>query len=161
MACHGEGGVSTTQDVPSLAGQPTYFTQWQLVFFRSGSRRSESMEPVAASLSNDEIRDLSNYFQALTPPKPSSDPDSDPELSAIGAKLAVVLHCNSCHGPHFDGQQAAARIGGQREEVILKALHDYKASRRAGSGLANMAEVAYPLDEDSMKALAHYLSRAP
>jgi cytochrome c553 len=44
--------------------------------------------------------------------------------------------------------------------VLLKALRDYKAGQRAGSGLAAMAEVAYGLDEASMKALAHYLSRA-
>ncbi len=160
MSCHGEGGVSQTPDVPSIAAQPSYFTQWQLVFYRSGNRKSESMNQIAESLSNDEIRDLSGYFQSLPPPKPSTEPDSDAGLTGTGAKLAVEQHCNNCHGPQFQGQQAAARLAGQREEVLLKALRDYKASRRAGSGLATMAEVAYVLDEDSMKALAHYLSRA-
>jgi cytochrome c553 len=27
-ACHGDAGISKTQDIPSLAGQPDQFTQW-------------------------------------------------------------------------------------------------------------------------------------
>ena len=48
FVCHGAGGVSQAEDMPSIAAQPNYFTQWQLVFFRSGSRKSEIMHPVAA-----------------------------------------------------------------------------------------------------------------
>ena len=33
-ACHGEGGISQTENIPSLAAQPDQFLQWQLVFFR-------------------------------------------------------------------------------------------------------------------------------
>jgi len=40
-SCHGEAGVSETDDTPSLAGQPDLYLQWQLVFFRSGSRKNE------------------------------------------------------------------------------------------------------------------------
>ena len=34
--CHGEAGISQSENTPSLAGQPDPFLQWQLVFFRSG-----------------------------------------------------------------------------------------------------------------------------
>src|SRR5260370_11950822 len=44
--CHGEGGISQTENIPSLAGQPDQFIQWQLVFFRSGSRKNEQMQPI-------------------------------------------------------------------------------------------------------------------
>src|SRR3954451_2772068 len=33
--CHGEAGISKTENIPSLAAQPDQFLQWQLVFFRS------------------------------------------------------------------------------------------------------------------------------
>jgi len=36
--CHGEAGISQTENAPSLAGQPDPFLEWQLIFFRSGSR---------------------------------------------------------------------------------------------------------------------------
>jgi cytochrome c553 len=59
-----------------------------------------------------------------------------------------------------------ARLAGQREEYLLKALHDYKSNvRRGGSrlffrvgGAAAMADVAYSLSEEEITALAHYLA---
>ena len=45
--CHGENGISTTENIPSLAGQPDQFIQWQLVFFRAGTRKNEQMQPIA------------------------------------------------------------------------------------------------------------------
>jgi cytochrome c553 len=36
-ACHGKGDVSQTENIPSPAGQPDLFVQWQLIFFRSGA----------------------------------------------------------------------------------------------------------------------------
>jgi cytochrome c553 len=52
-----------------------------------------------------------------------------------------------------------ARVAGQREEYLIKALHDYKSGVRSGGGQAAMADVAYPLSEEEITALAHYLSR--
>jgi cytochrome c553 len=37
-------------------------------------------------------------------------------------------------------------------------LTDYKTSVRSGGGQAVMADVAYPLTDDQIKALAHYLA---
>jgi cytochrome c553 len=161
FACHGEGGVSQTADVPSIAAQPSYFTQWQLVFFRSGSLKSELMAPVAAELSNDDIRSVGALVAALPPPKPPAQPDDRPDLTKTGTTLAVERHCNNCHAANFAGQQAAARLAGQREEVLLKALRDYKAGKRTGTGVAAMPEIAFSLSEDEMQALAHYLARLP
>ncbi len=45
--CHGEAGISEAENTPSLAGQPDQYLQWQLVFFRSGSRKNEVMQPIA------------------------------------------------------------------------------------------------------------------
>jgi cytochrome c553 len=41
---------------------------------------------------------------------------------------------------------------------LLKALHDYKSGVRSGGGMAAMADVAYPLSEEEITALAHYLA---
>jgi cytochrome c553 len=161
FACHGEGGVSQNENVPSIAAEPSYFTQWQLVFYRNGSLKSELMTPVAAELSNDDLRSIGAAVEALPPPKPPTTPDERPELTKLGAQLAVERHCNNCHAANFAGQQAAARLAGQREEVLLKALHDYKAGTRTGTGVAAMPEIAYALSEDEMQALAHYLARLP
>jgi cytochrome c553 len=155
--CHGDNGISQTENIPSLAGQQDQFIQWQLVFFRSGSRKNEQMQPIVEQLSNEDIRNLGAYFATLTPPK-DSKPDDNPDLSQKGAQAAVGRRCNSCHTDSFAGTKAVARIAGQREEYLVKALHDYKSGTRSGGGGAAMADVAYPLSDEEITALAHYLA---
>jgi cytochrome c553 len=40
----------------------------------------------------------------------------------------------------------------------VKALRDYKSSARSGGAMAAMADVAFPLSEEEIEALAHYLA---
>ncbi len=155
--CHGENGLSQTENIPSLAGQPDQFIQWQLVFFRSGARKNEQMQPIVEQITNEDIRNLGAYFASLAPPT-SSKPDDNPDLSQKGAQVAVGRRCASCHTDTFAGTKAVARIAGQREEYLLKALRDYKSGVRSGGGGAAMADVAYPLSEEEITALAHYLA---
>ena len=155
--CHGENGISQTENIPSLAGQQDQFLQWQLVFFRSGARKNEQMQPIVEQITNDDIRNLGAYFASLTPPKPSSADDS-PDLSKKGAQAAAGRRCASCHADTFAGTKAVARLAGQREEYLVKALHDYKSGVRSGGAGAAMADVAYPLSDEEITALAHYLS---
>jgi cytochrome c553 len=154
--CHGENGISQTENIPSLAGQPDQFIQWQLVFFRSGARKNEQMQAIVEQIDNDDIRNLGAYFASLDPPKPP--PDNDPDLSRKGAQAAAGRRCASCHADTFAGTKAVARIAGQREEYLAKALHDYKSGARSGGGVAAMADVAYPLSNEEITALAHYLA---
>jgi cytochrome c553 len=156
-ACHGDNGISQADNIPSLAAQPDLFLQWQLVFFRAGTRKSEHMQSIAEELSNDDIRNLAAYFASLTPPK-ADKPDADPDLSAKGAQAAMGRRCASCHTDNYAGTKAIARVAGQREDYLVKALQEYKSGARSGGGMAAMAEVAYPLSEEEIIALAHYLA---
>jgi cytochrome c553 len=159
-ACHGEDGISRAPLVPSLAGEPDDFTQWQLVYFRSGARKSEVMEPIAKSLDNDQIRNLGAYYASLPPPKPADAPPD--ALALTGGKLAAQHRCRSCHGEDYAGIGPTARLAGQREEVLLKALRDFKSGARIGSGgVASMADVMYGLSDSDMQALAHYMAAHP
>jgi cytochrome c553 len=154
--CHGENGISQTENIPSLAGQQDQFIQWQLVFFRSGSRKNEQMQPIVEQITNEDIRNLGAYFASLTPPKPPAD--DNPDLSRKGAQAAVGRRCAACHTDSFAGTKAAARLAGQREEYLVKALHDYKSGTRSGGAGAAMSDVAYPLSDEEITALAHYLA---
>lgn len=154
--CHGDNGISQTENIPSIAGQPDQYIQWQLVFFRAGSRKNEQMQPIVEEINNEDIRNLGAYFASLTPPKAGEDNDSD--LSKKGAQAAAGRRCASCHLDNFAGTKAVARLAGQREEYLVKALHDYKTSQRVGGGGAAMADVAYSLSEEEITALAHYLA---
>src|SRR6201989_2234357 len=147
IGCHGENGVSQMENIPSLAGQQDQFIQWQLVYFRAGSRKNEQMQPIVEQLNNEDIRNLGAYFASLTPAKPPAD--DNPELSEKGKQAAVGRRCASCHADNFAGTKAVARLTGQREEYLLKALRDYKSGQRIGAQ-AVMADVAYPLNEEEI-----------
>jgi cytochrome c553 len=154
--CHGQDGISQLPNTPSLAGQPDQFLQWQLVFFRGGARKNELMAPIAADLSNDDIRNLGGYFAALSPPGAASD--ADPVRMEAGARLSTQHRCVSCHTDSFAGTKATARIAHQREDYLVKALTDYKNGSRSGGGGAAMTDVAYALSDDAIATLAHYLA---
>ncbi len=157
-ACHGADGVSQMPLTPSLAGEPDDFTQWQLVYYRSGARKSEVMGPIGEALSNPDIRNLGAYYASLAPPKPAAAIGASDALAQTGEKLAVQRRCSSCHSDDYSGHLAAARLASQREDVLLKALRDFKVGARPSSGIASMSEVTYELSDSDMQALAHYLS---
>jgi cytochrome c553 len=156
VACHGEGGISQIENMPSLAGQPDQFIQWQLVFFRAGTRKNEQMQPVVEQLNNEDIRNLGAYFATLTPAKAKAD--ENPDLSAKGAQAAAGRRCASCHTDNYAGGKAVPRVAGQRQDYLAKALHDYKSGVRSGGGMAAMASVAFSLSAEEIEALAHYLA---
>jgi cytochrome c553 len=157
VGCHGEGGISQMENTPSLAAQPDLFIQWQLVFFRAGTRKNEQMQPIVEQLNNEDIRNLGAYFASLEPPK-APKPDENPDLSKKGAQAAAGRRCASCHTDSYAGTKGVARVAGQREEYLVKALREYKSGARSGGAMAAMADVAYPLSEEEIEALAHYLA---
>ncbi len=161
QACHGADGISQTPGVPSLAGQPNQFLQWQLVFFRSGRRQNELMSPMAASLSDQDVRDLGAFFASLKPPEGAPATDDKPALSDTGKTLVEQHGCASCHTDTFGGQRAAARLAHQHEEYIAKALADYRSGARPSTGVAAMTEAASGLSDADIAAIAHYLARLP
>ena len=158
IACHGPNGISQQPLTPSLAGQPEGFLQWQMVFFRGGTRKSPLMQPIAAAWTDDDIRALSAYFTALPPPQRDAGAAVDTAMYAVGQKLAQVNHCAACHKEDFTGTQATARTANQREDYLLKALRDFKSGQRTGGGVAAMADAVYRLGDDEMRALAHFMA---
>ena len=160
-ACHGEGGVSQIEGVPSLAGEPDFFTEYQLLYFRGETRKNEQMMAIAKDLTDDDIRDLGAYFASLPGPPAPTDPDPDPALTKTGEALVKDRHCAQCHLNTFVGQGEIGRLAGQREEVIVSALHDYQHGARRGRGNVIMPEIAYSLNDDDIKAIAQFMSRQP
>jgi cytochrome c553 len=164
FACHGVDGVATADGLatdkndPNLAAQPDLYLQFQLVFFRKGVRKNEVMNAMAEQLSDDDLRNVSAYFASLPPPSPPAPPDTAPQDTELGSKVAQAIHCTNCHGDHFEGVDNIARLAGQREDYVYEALRDFKSGARTSTGAAGMAEVVYPLGDLEMKALAHYVS---
>jgi cytochrome c553 len=164
FACHGADGIATAdglaadKNVPNLAGEPDLYLQFQLVFYRQGVRKNEVMNAMAQQLSDNDLRNISAYYASLPGPDGSKAPDTAPQETELGAKIAAGIHCTNCHGDHFEGVDNIALLAGQREDYVYEALRDFKSGARTATGAAGMAEVVYPLGDEEMKALAHYVS---
>jgi cytochrome c553 len=153
--CHGADGNATTPGIPSLAGQPTFFTHWQLIKFRDGRRKDEQMSPFAANLTDDDMADLAAFYAAQKPlPRRSA---IDPAKAAGGRELTIRHHCASCHRPNLEGQKQVARLAGQDLTYLLKLLRGFKA-QTASDLEGTMTMAAQPLTPEEIESLAHYIA---
>jgi cytochrome c553 len=154
-ACHGADGNATIPGTPSLAGQPNYFTHWQLIKYRDGRRKDPQMSPFAQNLSDADMADLAAYYEAQRPrPRPAA---TDPAKVAEGERLAALHHCTSCHRPDLSGQQQVPRLAGQDFDYLLKLLRGFKA-KTASDLDGTMTMAAQPLREEDIENLVHFMA---
>jgi cytochrome c553 len=158
-ACHGKKGVSEVEGMPSLAGQPDIFVQYQLVFMRDGQRKVEAMDEIAKKLSDENIRDLGAYYAKLKPPPPIK-PARRIDVAKVN-ELMQPRRCNSCHKEDYSGQGETARLASQRPDYLVKALSDFRSGARRGRGLAVMMEVSVTLHDQDIEMIAAYLASKP
>jgi cytochrome c553 len=63
FACHGEERQSQLPEVPSLGGQPAFYTLVELVMFRDKLRATEPMNEMTKGRSDDDLRRLGYDFK--------------------------------------------------------------------------------------------------
>jgi len=156
--CHGADGNATLVAMPSLAGQPAWFTHWALIKFRDGRRKDPVMSPFAASLSDADMADLAAYYAAQPPRRRQQIVDA--AKAEAGKELATLHHCTSCHRPDLSGQNQVPRVAGQDLEYLLKLLRAYKA-QTAGDLEGLMTQAAQPLTDADIENLAHFMAILP
>jgi len=140
--------------VPSLAGQPAWFTHWALFKYRDGRRKDPVMSLFAANLTDADMADLAAYFAAQAArPRPQS---VDPEKAAEGERLANAHQCTQCHRPDLSGQHQVPRLAGQDLDYLRKMLRAYKA-QTAGDLEGLMTQAAQPLTEEDIERLVHFM----
>ncbi len=152
-ACHGADGNSALEKIPSLAGQPEFFTMNQLILMREGVRPVEAMAAFVKDLKDDDIVALAGYF-AQQPPK-RTDEALDPARVKAGEALSTQLRCASCHLPSLGGHEQMPRLAGQRVDYMFDAMKAYRDNTRAGAD-TQMSAVVYGLSDAQIDALAHY-----
>lgn len=151
--CHGADGNSTTDNMPSLAGQPEFFILNQLVLLREGVRKVEPMVPFVKDLKDEDIQALAAYFSAL--PATAAGAAPDPARVEQGARLAAMKRCDSCHGPALAGDRQIPRIARQRIDYMRDSLKAYRDNTRTGADTA-MSAMIFGLTDADLEALAHY-----
>ena len=153
-ACHGPGGRSVQAQFPVLAGQTSRYMYLQLRDYQEGRRTHELMTPMAANLTRDDMRELSDYFSKQKPAPQPFVPD--PEKARLGKLKADETLCTMCHLGGFAGQNEIPRVAGQHYDYVLKQLSDFKARKRTNDA-GSMTSVANTLNDKDIENLAHYL----
>ena len=157
-ACHGEKGVSNIPGVPNLAAQPQLSIFYQLLQFRDQRRKGGGMEAIAASLSEQDMRDIAAHYAAQAAPLPQAG--GDPEKIARGQQIAQQQYCSSCHGAQLQGQKHVPRLSGQSTAYFVAQLRNLRSGERADMD-GTMASAARSLTDEEIEAMAAYARSLP
>jgi cytochrome c553 len=160
-ACHGMNGSSVNPEWPSLAGQPEPYVVAQLQQFKQGTRVNPLMTPMAAPLSEDDMKDLGAHFSQQTPAGLEADPSTwkaGEKLYRGGDPARGIPACIACHGPQGRGNGPAKypALRAQHAVYAYNQLKAFASGGRKSSGNDIMQVVASRLTDDEMRALASY-----
>jgi len=164
--CHGHDGVGRNSHAfPKIAGQnPSYF-YLTMQAYAQGHRNSGIMEPIAAVLSTEAIRDLARYYSGLRPRSSSTRPSQNNPAIERGKQIAEqgipsqrVPICMECHGPGPDRRSPNyPELAGQYAEYLILQLTLFKKQQRGGTAYAHlMRRVAHRLTPQQMRDVANY-----
>jgi cytochrome c553 len=167
--CHGTDGFGRgTGSFPRLAGQRSDYLRNALNAYARGERFSGTMQPIAAALGPDTIRELANHYASLPPSRPSQG--GDPAAIARGEAIAHhgipsqrVPSCVDCHGPNPARPNSAYPLhAGQDAAYLVLQLELFKNGRRGGSSYARlMRPIAARLTAEQMRDVAAYYTSLP
>lgn len=134
-ACHGPNGNSAVAEWPSLAGQSAVYIAEQLRLFKAKVRVSPVMQPVVDPLTDQDMADLSVYFEKQTPVGLEADPSywqAGETLYRRGDPARNIPACNACHGPVGMGNPASGypALRAQHSVYTVKQLNDFASGAR-------------------------------
>lgn len=161
-ACHGPDGNSTNPEWPKLAEQHAGYIVKQLQDYKSAERVNATMNPMAAPLSEQDMKDLAVYFasQQITPG------EADPELVELGESIyrggdlaSGVSACMACHGATGAGNPAAnfPALASQHATYTEMQLRAFRSGDRANDAGQMMRNIASKMTDQQIKAVASYI----
>ncbi len=160
-ACHTVDGSRGSPANPILAGQHPEYLVKQLQEFKSGKRKNAVMAGFAATLSDDDMRNVAAFYASKTA-KPGAAKDKD--LAALGEKIyrggiadRNVPACAACHSPNGAGIPSQyPRVGGQHADYTEAQLLAFRVGARGNS--LQMTQVAAKMNDREIKAVSDYIA---
>ena len=167
IGCHGIPGYQASfpevHKVPMIAGQNAKYIAAALTAYAKGERKHPTMRGIAQSLSEQDIADISAFYEKQAPAQ--TLPETAAAPSAQVAELLTKGACVSCHGANFnkpiDGSYP--KIAGQHADYLNVALKSYQTEGNAVVGRSNaiMAGQVKQFSHAELKAIAKYLASLP
>jgi cytochrome c553 len=168
--CHGQrGGGRGSAAFPKLAAQSESYQVAALQAYARGKRHSGMMQPIAAGLSDAQMRDLSHYYAELRPAEasaptiPTADTERGREIATRGIPAQGVPSCMDCHGPGAHRRNSHyPKLTGQYADYLVSQLELFKSGQRGGSPYAHLMKlVAGSLSAAQMRDVARYYASLP
>jgi len=139
LGCHGAPGLRNPGPVyaiPMVGGQHAEYIVSALKAYKSKERSHKTMQAQAASLSDQDMADIAEFFAAM---EGNSRPSHvNAQRKAAGKEKAAV--CASCHGATGDGPMSSfPKLAGQYESYLVHALKDYRSGDRNNAVMKGFA----------------------
>ena len=145
--------VYPTYHVPKVGGQNAGYLTSALILYRDGQRKHPTMTAQAASLSDQDIEDISAYLAGA---------GGEQAASAQGAMPDAAQVCAACHGQTgISPIPTNPNLAGQYADYIEQALDQYKQGERKGpNAIAMQAQIMAVSDEDLAAIAAYYAAQS-
>lgn len=164
QGCHGENGISIEPLAPKLAGQYSDYIVKQVRNYQAGTRTHQIMNAMAATLTDEDLVHIGNYFASRTMMKGDGTGDNlvGKNLFLKGDIKRMVIGCVNCHGVNGKGltpfTSAFPVLGGQHKAYIRGQLADFRSGVRSNSPGNIMVKIATQLTDAELDALADYIA---
>jgi cytochrome c553 len=163
IGCHGikgyQASVPEVYRVPMISGQNAKYIASALTAYKKGDRKHPTMRGIAASLTDQDIADISAYYEQHGKTEAVAAAPAAPD-----AKVAELLKkgaCVSCHGDNFSKpvDPSYPKIAGQHKDFLFVALKSYKVENQSTWGRSNgvMGGIAKQFSNAELKALSAYV----
>jgi cytochrome c553 len=158
MGCHGIPGYRNAYPsyrVPKLGGQKAEYLVIALQQYRAATRPHPTMQAQAATLSDQDMRDLAAFFAGQGEPHAGLVVSGG--RAARGKEKAAV--CAACHGEA--GVSAAPtwpNLAGQHEDYLEQAITGYRDKQRQDPVMQGQVGA---LSEADIRDLAAYFAAQP
>ena len=160
-ACHTFDGTRGSPANPILAGQHAGYIVKQLSEFKSGRRSNPIMKGFAATLSDDDMRNVAAFYAGKSA-KPGAAKSQ--ELVVLGERIyrggladRSVPACAGCHSPNGAGVPVQyPRVGGQHADYLEAQTVAFRDGVRVNSPV--MSGVAAKMSDREIKAVADYMA---
>ena len=164
QGCHGEKGISEEPLAPKLAGQYSDYIVKQVRNYQAGTRTHQIMNAMAATLTDEELINIGNYFASQTMMKGNGSGDNPvgKNIFLKGDIKRMVIACVNCHGVNGKGltpkTSAFPVLGGQHKDYIRKQIMDFREGIRSNSPGSIMNRIVKSLTDAEVDAIAEYVS---
>lgn len=161
FVCHGISGESSSPLYPRLAGQNAEYITKQLGQFKSGVRKSDTMQPQVLEINEETMKAIGAYYEAKTA---HNNDTINVKITGVGQYIfnegnsySGVPACSACHGANGHGTAQLPRLAGQRSVYTVSQLKNFNKRIRTNDNEV-MHSIASKLTELEMYAVAEYIA---